>query len=354
MQSRLLWKLLGINILAIGVVILTVWLAFDYRAADYFAVLMQDYRISPTDAHQMFLLAVHRYMVWASLFALVCACVFSFFLTRKVLRPLSQMTDISRQIATGDYTARVQLASRDEVGQLALSFNRMADSLERIERLRRTMVSDVAHGLRTPLTNIRGYLEALRDGVLPPSEQTFDLLYEEALRLVRLVEDLLQLVRADAAKGALRVQKVQLQELIDHVLDLFQPQFVVKGITIAAHYASGTDVAMADADRLAQAIRNLLQNAWQFTPSGGHVKVTAERRPTEIHLCVANTGSGIAPADLPFIFERFYQGEATRSQGLGGAGIGLAIVKELIDAHGGQVGAENAPGETRVWLTLPV
>lgn len=351
-MRRLLWKLVASNLLVIGVVILIVWLAVDYLAADYFAVLMEKYHVSPTDANHMFLVAVHRYIIWASCFAMLCAAIISLVLTRKLLRPLSQMMAISKQIATGDYSAKVQLTSHDEIGQLARSFNQMAESLQRIEHLRQTMVSDVAHELRTPLTNMRGYLEALRDGVVEPNTATFELLHEETLRLVHLVEDLLQLTEAEAARVTLRRRQVVFQKLIEQVLDLFQPQFMAKEITVNTRLAR-RDVMSVDPDKLAQAVRNVLQNAWQYTPCGGEVTLTVRHEEGGVTLSVVNTGEGISQADLPFIFERFYRGEKSRSRERGGAGIGLAIVKELIEAHGGSVGAESTPGTTRIWLTLP-
>jgi signal transduction histidine kinase len=300
----------------------------------------------------MFLVAVHRYIAWASCFAVLCAMICSFVLTRKLLRPLSQITVISKQIASGNYSARVQLTSRDEVGQLAQSFNQMAESLQRIEHLRRTMVSDVAHELRTPLTNIRGYLEALCDGVVEPNTAAFELLHEETLRLVHLAEDLLQLTEADAARVTLRRREVVLQELIEQALDLFQPQFMAKEITVNTRLAR-RDIVSVDPDKLTQAVRNVLHNAWQYTPCGGDVTIMVRAAAGSVTLSVVNTGEGISPADLPFIFERFYRGEKSRSRERGGAGIGLAIVKELIEAHGGSVGAESTPGTTRIWLTLP-
>ncbi len=354
MRSSFLWKHIGITILSIGVVIGMVWLAIDYLAADYFMVLMKQYNISPTDSHHMFLAAVHRYLIWASLCASVVAIGFSFLLTRRVLRPLSHMTQITGQIAAGDYAARVPQSSRDEVGQLAAAFNHMTDSLQRIEHLRRTLVSDVAHELRTPLTNLRGYLEALRDKVTEPTQETFDLLHGETLRLVALVEDLLELTKAEASRTTLQRQEIVLQKLIANVLEMFKATFIAKGITIQAQIARDEDMIMVDPDKLIQALRNLLQNAFQYTPPGGQVRISTERTAKTIKVIVANTGDGISQADLPFIFERFYRGEKSRSRARGGAGIGLAIVKELIEAHGGQVGAESSATETCVWFTLPV
>jgi two-component system sensor histidine kinase BaeS len=208
-KNRLLWKLLLITVVpVIGVIILVIWLAIDQLAANYFMALMKKYEVSPTDIHQMFLTSIHYYLVWASLAALGLAFLLSFLLTRRVLRPLSQMSNITRDIAAGDFHARVDVVTQDEVGQLGLAFNRMADSLENIEQLRKNMVADVAHELRTPLTNLRGYLEALNDKVIEPSPQTLKMLQEENLRLVHLVESLQQLARADAARAYLKLEKL--------------------------------------------------------------------------------------------------------------------------------------------------
>jgi two-component system sensor histidine kinase BaeS len=353
MRYSLLWKHVGITFLTIVATISVVWLAINYLAADYFMVLMKKYNISPTESHNMFLSAVHHYLLWASLFAFVLGILGSFFLTRKVLRPLSDMTAVSRQIAAGEYAARVPVTSRDEVGQLAQAFNHMTDRLQRIERLRRTLVSDVAHELRTPLTNLRGYLEALRDGVTEPTQDLYELLHDETLRLVVLVEDLLQLTKAEAARSTLNPQRIVLQKVVGQALEMMQHQFDAKHIKVVDLSGGCDQMISADADKLTQVLRNLLQNALQYTPSGGQVRIFTEAAAGSIKLTVCNSGEGIADADLPYIFERFYRGEKSRSRDHGGAGIGLTIVKELIEAHGGQVGAESSPTETRVWFTLP-
>jgi two-component system sensor histidine kinase BaeS len=353
MKNRLLWKLVAANLPVIGIVIFVMWLSINYLAADYFMFLMKKYNISPTDIHQMFLGAVHRYLLWASIVALALAVASGLLLTRKVLRPLSQMTDISERIASGDYAARVEVISNDEVGHLAAAFNRMADSLQRIEQLRKTMVIDVAHELRTPLTNIRGYIEALRDEVVAPSKATFVSLHEEILRLGKLVEDLLQLARAEAAKGILRPQTANLEELMGKTLELFQPQFAAKAIAVEMKIPAAANQVVADPEKLGQVFRNLLDNAYRYTPRGGSVEVSTARLRDKVKMIFANSGEGIAAEDLPFIFERFYRGEKSRSRDHGGAGIGLAIVKELIEAHGGEVGADTASDKTRIWFTLP-
>ncbi len=354
MTRTLLWKLLGINILVIGSVIVIVWMAIDYLAAGYFMALMEKYHISPTSSHQMFVSAVHRYLIWASLAALLLAVLLSFLLMRKVLRPLRQMTTIAQKISTGDYSGQVPLISADEVGQLAASFNRMAESLRRIEGLRKTLMIDVAHELRTPLTNITGYLEALIDGVAPPTKETFELLQEETMRLIHLVEDVLRLAKADAARTDLHKAEIRIEDLILQELDIFRPQFESKQIRIETQFGGGKDRFLADPDKITQVVTNLLQNACQYTPAGGSFRIYTEQSSGEMKVTFANSGGEISQKDLPFIFERFYRGEKSRSREHGGAGIGLAIAKELVEAHDGQVGAEISEDETRIWFSLPL
>ncbi|MGB9181956.1 MAG: ATP-binding protein [Pyrinomonadaceae bacterium] len=352
-KSRLLRKLLLIVVLAIALAIVIVWLAIDLFAADYFSFLMEKYHLPKEEVEHIFLDAAHRYILWAALISLTLAVLLGFLLIRRILNPLYQMGMVTGKIAQGDYSKRVQVTSSDEVGELAQSFNRMTDSLERFERLREDMVANVAHELRAPLTNMRGYLEALSNGVLPPSQKTFELLHDETLRLVALTEDLLLLSKADAARSILPFKKIKLQECITQALDLFRAGFAAKEITVKTEFQGGLDEVMADADKLGQVVRNLLQNALQYTPQGGRVRILTERLPGWVRTTFANTGDGIAAEDLPFIFERFYRAEKSRSREYGGAGIGLAIVKELIEAHGGKTGAESSAKETRIWFTLP-
>ena len=354
MKQRLLWKLLLINIVpVIGIIILVVWLAIDQLAASYFMALMDKYEVSPNDIHQMFLTAVHRYLLWATVSALTLAFIISYFLIRRVLRPLSQMHAITREVAAGNFSARVDVISQDEVGELGIAFNRMADSLEKVEKLRKTMVADVAHELRTPLTNLRGYLEALNDGIMSPSQETFTMLQQEIMRLVSLVENLQQLARADAARAFLKREKLSLGEVIDQILALYRLHFQEKKISIEKSILPEAEFVMADRDKLLQATRNLVENAWKYTPENGRIAITSQLEPGAVRLTIANSGSGIPEADLPFIFERFFRAERSRARDGGGAGIGLAIVRELIEAHGGRVGAESRDGKTQIWFSLP-
>ncbi len=353
MGNRLLWKLLFINILpVIGVIFLIVWLAIDKLAANYFMALMETYDVSPDDIHQMFLTSIHHYLIWASLAALGLAFVLSFFLTRKVLRPLLQMTELTREMASGNFSLRAEVTTKDEMGQLGIAFNRMADGLEQIEQLRKAMVADVSHELRTPLTNLRGYLEALNDGVIPPKPETFKLLQQENLRLVQLVDSLQQMARADAAKAYLELEPVSLIDITEKMLILYQPQFEAKNISVTQRLRGADCIVQGDKDKLLQAIRNLIDNCWKYTPEGGDVSLLIENNRGEVRVEFINDGEEIPQEDLPFIFERFFRTDRSRSRDAGGAGLGLAITRELIEAHGGTVGATSNSDKTHIWFTL--
>lgn len=354
MRLNLLSKLLAINILLIGFVISALWLAIDYLAAGYFVNLMEKYNISPVASNEMFLGAIHRYLLWSSLAAVLLGLGLSFILTRRVLGPLMGMMNVASGIAGGDYSGRVPIQSRDEIGELAAVFNRMAESLAEIEMLRKRMVIDVAHELRTPLTNIRGYLEALVDGVIPPSPETLQLLHTETLRLTSLVGAVMQLARAEGVKQGLSVTPTSLVELIEQAMEPFAQRFSDGKVRVLTDFEDPAVTVQTDSRRISQVIGNILQNAVQYTPQGGYVRISTEQLPGEIRVTFANSGAELDPADLPFIFERFYRGEKSRSRDRGGAGIGLAIVKELVEAHHGRVGAETSPGETRFWFTLPL
>ena len=263
-----------------------------------------------------------------------------------------QITAITKKVADGNYSERVKAISRYEGGQLADAFNHMADNLEKVERLRKNMVADISHELRTPLTNLRGYLEGLSDSVIPPSPETFRMLEQEVLRLVSLVEDLQQLAKADAAEAFLDFQELSLHELLSQIMELYRPNFQDKAIAVRWQLEPGCDTVTADRDKLLQAIRNLADNAWKYTPRGGTVTIATTCTADGVKTIFANSGAVIAAADIPYLFERFFRGDRSRSRDAGGAGIGLAIVKELIEAHGGSVGAESNENGTRIWFTL--
>jgi signal transduction histidine kinase len=227
----------------------------------------------------------------------------------------------------------------------------MAASLEEQERMRRDFIVNAAHELRTPLTNLQGYLEALRDGVITADRATYESLWDEADRLVRLARSLDALAQGDRSSRPARLIELDLASVLESAVELVRPALEARDITIERRWP-GSLPARGDPDHLAQVLANLLQNAVRYTQPSGRVTVDAETRNDDIVVSITNTGA-VPEADLPRIFERFYRVEKSRDRGRGGAGIGLAIVKQLVEAGGGRVGAESRGGRTRFWFSLP-
>jgi len=353
MRQRLLWKLLIGHIVPIFAIFsMVVWQAVDKRSAEYYKELEEHFHISPVEAHGRFIEAIHQHMFWGVFSALLFTLLFTYLLTSWVLRPLLQITAITKKVADGNYSERVNVLSRYEGGQLADAFNHMADNLETVEQLRKNMVADISHELRTPLTNLRGYLEGLSDAVIPPTRETFQMLEQEVLRLVNLVADLQQLARADAARAFLDCRELSLHELLTQIMDLYRPNFQEKELDVQWQLEPESDIVSADRDKLLQAIRNLVDNAWKYTPRRGIVTISSQRTADGVKTSFTNSGSTIPAKDIPYLFERFFRADRSRSRNPGGAGIGLAIVKELIEAHGGSVGARSEDNVTQVWFVL--
>jgi signal transduction histidine kinase len=320
-------------------------------------------RPSSGAGEEVFLGSVNRSLLLAVVAAGLAAVLLTLALSRRILRPIEALTAAARKMEKGDLNQRVEVKSGDEIGQLAHAFNAMADGLARLEQLRFNMVTDVAHELRTPLSNIRGYLEAMRDGVTKPSPVLIDSLYEEAMLLNRLVDDLQELALAEAGQLKLVRQPVALVEIVEKVVNVLQPQLADKGLTVETDLPADLPLVDADPDRVGQILRNLLTNAVNYTPPGGKITVAAESAgadtsatlSTWVEVSVRDTGIGITPEHLPYIFERFYRADKSRARATGGAGLGLAIVKQLVEAHGGRVWAESTPGSGAILgFTLPV
>ena len=319
---------------------------------DLFVQLMMLQGQAASQARAMFDESVNRVVFVAVAVALVAATVVAMLFGRRLAQPLRRLDDAARRIAAGDYEARVPAGGPAELASLATSFNRMAEGLAEQERLRRDFVANAAHELRTPLTNLKGYLEGLRDGVIAPEHETFESLWEEAERLVRLSRSLDTLAEGDAAVGPQPLVTVDLAAAVRSSAELARPSFDQRGLSLMVDVPAGL-MARANPDHLAQVLGNLLQNALRYTQAGGQVTVRAVRSGDVAVVTVANTGEGIPAADLPRVFERFYRVEKSRDRAQGGAGIGLAIVRQLVEAGGGQVGVESGEGSTRFWFSLP-
>jgi signal transduction histidine kinase len=303
-------------------------------------------------AQQMWDHSVPGVVLAAVVVAAIASLGLAFLMAGMLARPLHQVGAAARRIADGDYAARVPRDGPEEIASLADSFNQMATSLEEQERMRRDFIANAAHELRTPLTNLQGYLEALRDGVIVADRATYESLHEEADRLVRLSRSLDALAEGDAATSPPEIGPIDLAAAVRSAVDLASPAIERAGLSVTVA-APASLPARANGDHLAQVLANLLSNAVRYTPRGGSVTLTAARRPADLLVTVANTSETIPPEDLDKVYERFYRVEKSRDRARGGAGIGLAIVKQLVEAAGGRVGAASGDGTTSFWFSLP-
>ncbi len=291
----------------------------------------------------------------ATVAAIVTALAVSAFVTRRIVAPILAMTRASMRVADGRYGERVPVPSEDELGELAVHFNRMAETLQRVEEQRRDLIADVAHELRTPLAGIAGYMEGMLDGVIPPEPETFHRVHRETARLQRLVGDLQELSRAEAGQVPLHVRRVEVPTLLETTAARLRPQFADKTVELTLEIPAGVPPVLVDPDRIAQVLTNLLGNALQYTPPGGGVTVRAGREDHGVVIAVVDTGIGIAGEHLPHVFDRFYRVDRSRARASGGSGIGLTIARHLVEAHGGTIRAESAgPGHgTTFAIVLP-
>jgi two-component system, OmpR family, sensor histidine kinase BaeS len=333
----------GLAILAIGVLVV---------GGQVFTELMTKAGDSAAHARTMYDESVTTVVIAAVVIAAIASIGLAVALARMLAAPLREVSAAARRIADGDYRARVPREGPEEIASLADSFNQMAMSLEEQERMRRDFIANAAHELRTPLTNLQGYLEGLRDGVITADRTTYESLHEEADRLVRLSRSLDALAEGDAATSPPLLQPIDLAMAVRAAVELAQPAFDRAGLAVVVAAPPTLD-ARANPDHLAQVLANLLSNAVRYTPRGGTVTVRVEGHPDDVLVSVANTSDPIPPDDLARVFERFYRVEKSRDRARGGAGIGLAIVKQLVEAAGGRVGAESEDGQTRFWFSLP-
>lgn len=299
--------------------------------------------------------SVNRSLIIAIVLAGMVGLLLTYFLSRSILRPVDELIDAARSMEKGDLSQRVTVRGKGELGELANAFNAMAEGLTRLEQLRQNMVTDVAHELRTPLSNVRGYLEALGDGVVEPTPEMIDSLYEEAMLLNRLVDDLQELAMAEAGQLKLVCQPVDICEVIDKAVLSLKSEAIEKEVDLGTDLQDDLPLVEADPERLGQVLRNLVNNAIINTPAGGEITIQARTVDSQVEVSVQDNGTGISAEHLPYVFERFYRADQSRARSTGGAGLGLAIVKQLVEAQGGQVAIDSqVDAGTRVSFTSPI
>jgi two-component system OmpR family sensor kinase/two-component system sensor histidine kinase BaeS len=293
-------------------------------------------------------------VLFISFFTGLLTLLIGFLLARRVVTPLADVAAAAHQVAGGDLSARVQVRGPGDLRSLSDSFNRMADALEASDRQRRGLLADIAHELRTPLTVIRGKLEGMVDGVYPPDEAHVAPVLEETYVLERLVEDLRTLTLAEARQLHFDVRPTDVGDVAERAAALFEAEAGERGITLVVERQLDLPEVPADPQRVGQVIGNLVSNALRYVPEGGHVTLSTQRANGGVEMAVSDDGPGVDADDLPRLFERFWRGEKSRTRAAGGAGLGLAIARQLVEAQGGAIRAENrAEGGLKVAFVLP-
>ncbi len=291
-------------------------------------------------------------VAWGVALALLVGAVLSFVVSGQVARPVDRLIHSARRFAQRDFGHRVKMERGDEVGKLGEAFNYMAESIEESERLRTNLLADVAHELRTPLTVLRGNFESMQSGKLQPTPEILSSLYDEVLRLNRLVRDLEAVNLAEAGSLSLQRREVNVESLLSRVAHAFQHEANQRGIDFSVEVGEKGQSWTLDEDRFMQVVINLLANAFRATPDDGIVSLRSEQKGGDLQLEVGDSGPGIPEEDLPFIFDRFYRAGSGRREE--GSGLGLSIARSFVEAHGGTLKATNRPeGGTLFTVTLP-
>ncbi|MBQ8921616.1 MAG: HAMP domain-containing histidine kinase [Oscillospiraceae bacterium] len=291
-----------------------------------------------------FLYSLNLILVVIGIVSMIGAVITGLIFARRITSPVSRVISRTRRIAGGDYSADDDNnAGSAEMQELSQAVTAMAQTLDRQEKLRTRLTGDVAHELRTPLTNIASHLEMMCEGIWEPTPERLTSCYEEIQRISGLVDDMEKLHRIDAEQLILNKTVFDIRPLIGNIVSLFENETAAKGLTVER--SCGDISVCADRDRIAQVVTNLLSNAVKYTEKGGHIRIIAESSDDHFRLTVKDTGIGIMPDDLPHVFERFYRADKSRNRSTGGSGVGLAVAKAIIDAHGGTITAESEYGK---------
>ena len=298
---------------------------------------------------------IRQAILLAAVGATAVSALMGIFLARSITRPIKEMTTATEAIAQGDLSPQIPIRSEDELGQLATAFNQMSHDLARARDQRRQMTADIAHDLRTPLSLILGHAEALSDGVLPPTPETLNVIYDEAQRLNHLIDDLRTLSLADTGELSINARPVAPATLIERAHTAHQPAAQTKQIALETETAVSLPEVLADPQRIAQVLDNLLGNAIRHTPTNGRIGLAAALVGQQVQFSVSDSGPGIPAEAIPHLFNRFYRADKSRTRQEGGSGLGLAIARSIVGQHNGRIWVESQPGAgTTFYFTLPL
>ncbi|BBB89604.1 MAG TPA: ATP-binding protein [Methylomusa anaerophila] len=362
-MNSIVYRITGLMFLSIALTVFVLIFLADLQMnqlfREYLIVMGRGGIMQPMgQAELTFLASVHQSLIWVGAVLLLIGLAASYFLARSITVRLRRISVAAEEIEKGNFQQRVPIESKDEVGHLAEIFNRMAKTLENNMNLRRQLLANIAHELRTPLAIIKGHLEGMLDGVINMNREEVNSLHEETIRLNRLITDLRDLSLAEVGQLSLHMQLTNINQLITRTIQLTKTTIEEKKITVVCNLDNKLPEITVDADRISQVFYNIFVNALRYTHDEGDIKVTTSSEKSTgqewLKITVADNGPGIAPADLPYIFDHFYRSEKSRDRKSGGSGLGLAIVKQLVEFHGGRVAVESTPGAgTIFYLYLP-
>lgn len=305
------------------------------------------------DADLAFINNINRLLIGIGVFSLILSVFFGTVMAERLSTPIARVITTAQMIARGYYDDRVtETSSTKEIAQLTETVNHLAETLEKQERLRKRLTADVAHELRTPLATLQSHMEAMIDGIWQPDTERLKSCHDEIMRISRLVGDLEKLAKYEGENLVLTKTTFDVAELIRHIIQNFEKDFAEKNIRL--QFTGEPELITADKDKISQVMVNLLSNALKYTPPGGSVQVAVQGTAQVTEISVKDTGTGIAPDDLPYIFERFYRADKSRNRLTGGAGIGLTITKAIVDAHNGTIQVHSRVNEgTEFIVSLP-
>lgn len=326
---------------------LTVGRSFKYQDPDGKDVMIIVYLHTPVSGLKEARYAIFNYFVISVVVAIAISFILIYIFSLRFSRPLKQIKNAAAKISNGDFEKRLDIKSRDEIGELAGTFNQMATALQNLEEMRRGFVANVSHELRTPMTSIRGFVEGILDGTIPPERQNhyLTIVRDETNRLNRLVNDLLDLAKMEAGEMTLNIMPFDINELVRKCVINLETLLLEKNLTVDADFEEEDILVKADADAIERVLYNLMHNAIKFTPASGNIKVMTRIQKGRVEVTVKDNGIGIEGNELDMIWDRFYKTDKSRSRDKTGTGLGLAIVRNIINEHGQNIWVDSRPGE---------
>lgn len=359
MKKSILAKLILVNFCTVLLVLIITYVIVQQETMDLFSNIMNQYSIEPVAPTQLFMRKSMKYLVIGASFSLVIGIFINIFLNQIWIRNLKQIRDTAGEIAKGNYT-QVDVRTNDEVGQLAHSVNQMSTDLRRMEEQRKELLMDVAHELRTPLTTMMGYFEGVKDGVLESGTITMELLQKETRRLQKLVESIHQLNNLEYSHTVIQMDFVDIRQVLREMWMLFEYKFSDKAMRVELNHIFDENEQplwiRGNQDLLTQMFYNLFENAWRYTNVADELEIRIKKSHDSscVEIQLENRGDQLQILDSNRLFDRFYRGERSRARSSGGVGVGLAIVKQVVQGHGGQVDAGSEEGLFQIRILLPL